>query len=350
MLTLVIPTKNRSFYIRKLLRYYAESGLKYPVFIGDSSDPEEFEKNEVCVKEYGKRIEIAHFFSPHSASLGPGEGTIACMNDLLKKVKAPYAVFNADDDFFVPSTLGKCVDFLETNPGYSAVSGRALLVDIDVSKFPREFVKGVGPYCQISAEADSASNRLNANVLRKNGTLQFAVKRTKDMRTDWQCVKELKLDNYFEELLTISLCSIRGKFKALDCLYMVRRAHKRMISVNTVNSRDAFDWMCGPRFSGQCDALMRQVSLRLAEADGIGIPRANELVKEVLWRHLNSIFSRRWEKLAKQKRALGILKSLIKNMLVLYRPLRKIHSTFLDLQIPHKSEFTPIYKIITGSS
>lgn len=344
MLTLVIPTKNRSFYIRKLLGYYAESGLKYPVFIGDSSDPEEFEKNKVSIKEYGKRIEVTHFFFPHSISIGPSEGTRECMNDLLENVKTPYAVFNADDDFLIPSTLSACIGFLEANPDYSAASGRALLVDIDISKFPIELVRGVGPYCQISAEADSAWDRLSANFS-KNGGLEFVVKRTEYMRSDWRYAKEMDLDGYFEELLTLASCSIRGKLKVMDRLYMVRRTHRRMTSVNNVFE---FDWMRSPRFSGQCDVWMQYVSLRLAEADGIGIHEANALVKEALWRHLSSAFSRKLEGLARQKRALQFLKSLIKDRPFLYNPLRRIRTAFLDWQIPNKPEFRPIYKIITG--
>ena len=58
MISLLIPTLNRSDFVDRILHYYAEQKYPSPIFIGDSSNDEEFEKSASIVKKLsGQNLE-----------------------------------------------------------------------------------------------------------------------------------------------------------------------------------------------------------------------------------------------------------------------------------------------------
>ena len=57
-ITIIIPTKNRSVFINRQLKYYSESGFSGHIFIGDSSDTHEYQYNKKSIEKYSDYFKI----------------------------------------------------------------------------------------------------------------------------------------------------------------------------------------------------------------------------------------------------------------------------------------------------
>ena len=94
MLTYVIPTHNRSRFLRRVLTFYADIQCRQPILIADSSSGTERANNEQLVAPLQERLPVR--LCPIDA------GFIPKCRRILEQVDTPYTVFCADDDFQRP--------------------------------------------------------------------------------------------------------------------------------------------------------------------------------------------------------------------------------------------------------
>ena len=113
MMTLIVPTMNRSDFLVRQLGYYRDVGFQGCICIGDSSDTVHVERTKRALKAFQGKLNIVYREYPH---LNDAE----CLKQLLDLVVTPYAAFVADDDFLVPAALEQCARFLDNHPDYSA--------------------------------------------------------------------------------------------------------------------------------------------------------------------------------------------------------------------------------------
>ncbi|NGX56464.1 MAG: hypothetical protein K1060chlam5_00707 [Candidatus Anoxychlamydiales bacterium] len=103
--TLIIPSYKREKYLKRILKYYKD--IKIKILIADSS-PKPLENH----KDYN--CEYYHY---------PNMWIFEKLLKIVKKVKTPYLLFCADDDFIIISSVCKCFNFLEKNNQYSCADG-----------------------------------------------------------------------------------------------------------------------------------------------------------------------------------------------------------------------------------
>ena len=126
-ISLVVPTRNRPQFIRRLLSYYSRiQGLQ--IIIGDGSDPEFIEENQKIIAEFERMdFEIIHY-TPDLPSQVP-EGLAApygYAERIVTGVKLsdrPYIQTLADDDFCSPIFLLNSAKFLEKNSDFAISAG-----------------------------------------------------------------------------------------------------------------------------------------------------------------------------------------------------------------------------------
>jgi glycosyltransferase domain-containing protein len=110
-LTIVMASYGRRKHLIRSMNYWSGRGPKVLVMDGDSDpiDKESllpFDDNIVykhLPKSFLERLKVAS-----------------------EIIDTKYAIFHCDDEFFLPSGLSTCINFLEKNPDYSACIGRAL--------------------------------------------------------------------------------------------------------------------------------------------------------------------------------------------------------------------------------
>ncbi|MHB8163391.1 MAG: TIGR00180 family glycosyltransferase [Methanoregula sp.] len=271
MITLIIPTMNRSDFLIRLLRYYAEMDFQGWICIGDSSNKEHLDRTKKVIESLQGKLNIIYEEYPELKAA-------ECLNRLVSLVSTPYAALDADDDFLIPSALTKCVDFLERNPDYAATHGKGVILELgnDGAHGP---VVNCEFYSQPILESESASKRLDDHMSNYRVTL-LSVHKTESLQKMFQDLHSLK-DNPFGELLSCSISVILGKSKELDCLYLVRQNHtQRYIS------SDIYDWITYPLWQPSYIVFRDTLAQFLALQDKISVPEAQDVVKSAFWKYL----------------------------------------------------------------
>lgn len=113
-LTIVIPTYKRGAYIKRAMEYWAATPVHLLVLDGSEKPVENAE-----YLQSSERVSYVHAPIPIEERLG----------NSVSLVETEYAALISDDEFFLLSTLEKCVEFLDTHRDYSACKGLAMGYD-----------------------------------------------------------------------------------------------------------------------------------------------------------------------------------------------------------------------------
>ena len=350
MLSILIPTRNRWGFLGRLLRHYSHFGMPYPIFIGDSSDPDQCLESESVLKEVSGRLNV-------DVRLYPGVSNLATGLDLLERVSTPYVVSTADDDFLVVRGVRKAMDFLEEYPDYSTAHGDAILFSVSDDK-PYGRLTSVGRYPQHSVERECGAKRLMEHLKAYKPTVH-SVHRTDHLRDSYRRVIELKMDNNFGELAPSCIPTIRGKVKKLKTLYMVRQAHADMTSRKT--SPKVFDWITTAGWPEQWARFSDCLSEEIVRQDKISADEARQAVQRAFWMFLAKALTLKWHVTHGVRE--GLASSWLESPWRIPDP-RKVWEkaqaflsgegaelslkTVLQPPSPHHADFMPIYQTITS--
>jgi glycosyltransferase domain-containing protein len=276
MVSIIVPTINRPDFLIRLLRYYAKISSPFPIVIGDSSTPDHVDKLKPIIEELKNSLQLDYVLYP---DLNDSQ-TIRALAD---RVKTPYVVFVADDDFLIPNSLKKCIDFLDKNADYSAVHGKGIVFALQVTGCYGPF-SGLGNYPQPVVGQQRASERLLAHLSNYRVSL-FSVHRTKTWQRMYQNI-HLSKDKSFTELLPSCLSAVFGKIKELDCLYLIRQGHSQRYFLP-----DVFDWLTGPHWLSSYENFRDVLAKELSIEDSISLHRSQEIVKQAFWAHISHLLS-----------------------------------------------------------
>ena len=191
---IIIPTKNRSNKLTELLRYYEEIKCQHKIYIGDASDSCHINEIIPVIKSLSKNINIVHKQYPEYGRSGVDVANTVVK--MLEFVEEEYVVFSGDDDYFIPKSLDKCVDFLENNPDYSSAHGYGTFIIDDESDGK---AKISGRYIVNDYKADLAYERFKM-FSNHFSVLYFSVHRTIIFRKAYKNIEKLLMIyflNYF---------------------------------------------------------------------------------------------------------------------------------------------------------
>ena len=118
-ISLLVPTKDRPSYVKRLLKYYSDLNFKGYIYILDGSNTK-LSKN---ITNYIKQLNNKKIIYFHDVGY-PGMIT----KKYLSKVNTDYVAQLGDDDYLIPDVLKKCIKFLDKNPNFSAAHGEGIIV------------------------------------------------------------------------------------------------------------------------------------------------------------------------------------------------------------------------------
>jgi glycosyltransferase domain-containing protein len=266
MLTIIIPTMNRSDFLIRLLQYYADTNYKHWILIGDSSNAHHVEITKKAIGQFKGKLKIIY----HEL---PGLNDAEVVRHLAPLVSTPYVVFTADDDFLVSSGLEKCIQFLENNHSYIAAHGIGICFKLHEAGPYGKFV-GCTPYTLPVVEADTASQRLLDHFNHYAVTL-FCVHRVKEWRAMYPTDGVIKDKTFESELLPCCLSIVQGKVIQLDCFYLVRQDHNRRYLLPSVKK-----WVNSPNWKPTYEIFCDRLARELANQDGIPLNEAINVVQK----------------------------------------------------------------------
>ena len=121
-LTIIIPTKNRFIFLKKILNYYNDVNYAGSLLILDSSNKKIYQQQEELIKKFTS-IKIKHFYSKYTP--------MHAIKEHLDKIKTRFATYSGDDDYHLVQGLNKCIDYLSNNSNISSVRGSAYLFELN---------------------------------------------------------------------------------------------------------------------------------------------------------------------------------------------------------------------------
>lgn len=212
MLTIIVPTYNRSFELQNLLTYFEKELITNPIIIADSSSNDNdriVNKNKVATFN----LELVYYEFPPSISL------YQKLNAVLNFVKTCYVTICADDDFLIYSGVLKCINFLDENENYACAQG--LFYEIGYRNdecylYPNYFD-------QQSIEGENLLKRL-LHFNKFSQPLIYAVHRRKVLSAAIKNLANLNINHRFLDILITMLVLVKGKSKNLPCSYNFLRA------------------------------------------------------------------------------------------------------------------------------
>jgi glycosyltransferase domain-containing protein len=217
-LSIIIPTYERPFFLKRLLYYYKSKKCPFEILVADSSHTDGMAKNREIVRSVQDTLNIRHAAFPSEINF-----TDKAIQS-YGLTQSHYVTICADDDFIIPEALEECTVFLDNNPDYSVVRGRTIFFEIHPNKLT------LGDYPQRSLELTSPHLRLQSHLMQYTTTI-YGVHRYEPNFRILELTKQHTDENVFIELLQSCLNVVQGKVKCLDLLYSVRQAHSGRVTV-----------------------------------------------------------------------------------------------------------------------
>ena len=349
MLGIIIPTKNRSDFIIKQLYYYASVNCPYTIYIGDSSDKEHVDATKSAIDKLRIRLNVVYL-------LYPDADAPSAMKYLLLEVKEKYSVYTGDDDYLIPNSLGKCIDFLEDNKEYVSVHGQSIVYTLSGDGAYGD-ITSLGGYRLLDSEFETPSKRLE-NFLGNYWVVEFSVRLTTNHILVCE-QRDIIKDSGFAEVLTNSLTVIMGKSMKIDSLYLVRQVH----NLRNQSKGSVLNWICHEDWQPAYHIFHDSVLSTLIKSEKLDYYEAQEKINMIFRSYLYDALDR----YSKQQNKGCVLKvidtvkfiiRLIPGSRVMYRKIKEIFGNrkkdmelnyLLSPSSVYHYDFMPAYQVIVKS-
>lgn len=211
-ITIIIPTKNRTNFIKQQLDYYNFFNFKGKILFLDSSPSNVFKLNQNLIKQFkNKNLTIHHI-------IGSSFDTFKVA---LPLIKTKYILFSGDDDFYVVSSLASMIKFMDKSKNYIGVTAKGIQIETE-GKF-HEKIRSFNLYNINEYSQNTSTDRLK-EITSNYSTVLFSILRTnvfKEIVRSTPFSKNMHF-TFQTELLPCFLTVIFGKLKKINILFLFR--------------------------------------------------------------------------------------------------------------------------------
>ncbi|PPR16733.1 MAG: hypothetical protein CFH33_00480 [Alphaproteobacteria bacterium MarineAlpha9_Bin3] len=245
-ISILIPTRNRSGFLNRALKYYAKMKFKCFFIIGDSStEISEKDRTEEVCNFYRKNLNIKYVH--YAGDIGFGKK----LSEMCNLSTNTYTAIIGDDDFIVHKGLLECSKFLDNNDDTVGVYGERLglmMVD-DPNKTSNWY----------ASRQFRFKNIIGKNFLERIHILEtpswsqhiYSLYRTDVIKTSLDTIKNLDYSSSNEYLLYMSI-AIAGNWVKLDNLYAICGFETKVFQYR---DRESF-----PHYWGNVGSKLKQLS------------------------------------------------------------------------------------------
>jgi glycosyltransferase domain-containing protein len=285
-LTILLTLKDRGEFTHRWMSYAQRVRLPFKVLIADGG----YDASVSALLAERARfpnVDYEYLRYPEDTSYSQ---YYAKIDDALGRVRTPFVAMADNDDFLVPDSLARSVEFLIMSPDYAACGGQC--AQFWVVPDPSEGVSGLLYGRQVdwkftsnvqSSDAATAAERLHRLPISIADPLYYDVKRTGEARRQFKMVRQLNLtDLFLVEHLVQYLTVIAGKTKRFENLLLARQ-HNSPGSSGIDHQRRYGDWMgrmLVESWSGDFAKFLVAASEALAAVDRISLEEARDCVVE----------------------------------------------------------------------
>ena len=264
---ILIPTMNRQDFVERIASYYNALNSPHPIYFGDASDHDYAARTANLLKRF-KNVEIKYFH-------WEGLAVVPTIAKLAKEAsrECQFNITTPDDDYFVPSSLTKCAQFLAKNEDYRSAQGRAAIFSLDRSGAYGK-IRSLQKWWGVNAlEQETGLDRL-VHFRENYYGMQFSVHRMDEYLDDCKYYFEIK-EGLLGEIFNNYTFAVMGKSKFIDCLYMIRNDHDMRCTSGIL------DWILRPSWSSDLEKCIDRLSLSLHEKDNLPLNQSRKVVTEM---------------------------------------------------------------------
>ena len=230
-LTIIIPTKNRLFWIKRILEYYSKNFFLGKLILADSSENHIHLDIIKLTKNY-QNLNIKVLYVPNY-------NCDMAINAACEIIDTEYSVYLADDDLILIVGLSEAIKYLNNNMQYSGAVGKSYMIST-LNNQPFGKISNLTDYNLRSYDDNDKLKRLNS-YFNDTRALCFAVTRTKIFIESYKNI--MKLDRLYQtyvfgENLQAAVYLGNGKIINTQNDYLVRQAHPE----NTYHKMDFQNW------------------------------------------------------------------------------------------------------------
>jgi len=213
-ISIIIPTKNRYVYLKKLINYYADINFEGTLIIIDSSDHEDLVKTKILISQ-NKNLLINYFVYQSDE--------IDAKAHIVKNIKTKYVIQSGDDDYYTKAGLNKIIEFLENNKDYIAASGYGYNIGYNLKK---NIASGISKHNILTSNKNTSLERIKECRIKGNVADYVVCKSDvykKILANIWYDKNfQLHLLRRYWEYTFKLYIFLYGKSLELDIFYMVR--------------------------------------------------------------------------------------------------------------------------------
>jgi glycosyltransferase domain-containing protein len=221
--SIVIPTKNRSSWCKRLLNYYANLDFPGKVIFCDSSDSDHYNKLNVHLKR-NTNIDVVQLSLPDESVHFALQVGIEIASNYTK-----YFAQSGDDDFYSIEGLASAAKFLSADSDYVSCIGKSVIAGYSTleNQFDQLWVRMYGSPRSLT---QNDPNKRVLQITSQYYNLEFSLRRTNSGLNVIRNVNNFLGSLPFEESTTAEYCSVigiaySGKVKVIAKPFLLRVDH-----------------------------------------------------------------------------------------------------------------------------
>lgn len=220
VITLVIPTKNRPEFIKRVLFYYSSSKYDGIILILDSSNYTNTLLIKDIIKNYNN-LDIKYKNDDLDQN--------SIVLKYLYMIETKYVSLLADDDLILNNSIAPITKFLNENHKYCAAGGNSykLYIHNKINSKAYGKITKIVKYELYNTEYYQVNKRI-VDFIRRPKNINMLITRTEVFKNSWNEISNIPTYQslyVFGELIQGLNVVICGKIKKLNINYLIRQAH-----------------------------------------------------------------------------------------------------------------------------
>lgn len=227
MISILIPTKNRHEYIKKLIKFYTTYNFKGIIHIFDSSNNSIYNQNQRLVDSTSTlKVKLHKIQST----------TLGSIASKINFVKTNYSVITGDDDYLIINDIEKYMDEFNKDKKIIAVGGSTLLISKSLDS---KFYQDINFYPLNDIQMIDPIERLLFSIKNYRPNIFLVVKTTSIKKIfsmiDFKDNNKNLLRTAKDELAFSYILAFMGKIKILNQNFLLRTGHGKNLRLLTFN-------------------------------------------------------------------------------------------------------------------
>ena len=256
-LTILVPSFNRPNFLKRMMAYWSGRGPKIVVADGSARPVD-----SVSLSYLENNIDYNHF---------PNLSLQKRISFLVSRANLKYAMLQADDEFFIPSSLNEQVEYLECQGELIACIGKCVSFSFTGKNLFSEII--YPEFEDYVLSSPLPKERINFHMKHYTPSLTYAVSRSKYLETALDLARQANQFSFWAggEILVEMALAYLGKSKVINTLGWLRSKENERIQGKAAHERHPSrfsTWWESDETENERELFTQLFAEKISEVDG----------------------------------------------------------------------------------